>query len=241
MNRYLIPLLIGVATAVLVGYGSPAGAMSAYSRIYKMECSECHTKNVPELNDFGIEFYKNRLVIPGKDKGGAPAAAPGAGSGAAPEKPASGMERPAPRTPAAAGAPDGDDGENEEQKPAEEPPPTVVYRVKSADGSVFFTDNPLRKGSASREQGGRAEKPASARPPRDAAPSVVKRKARPAPPSDSRGAGKVAAAVTERYRSYEECMERTLVRTDAPGSAQEVMDLITAAERKCMAFPPEKR
>lgn len=241
MNRYQIPLLIGVAMTALVGSGSPAGAMSAYSRIYKMECSECHTKNVPELNDFGIEFYKNRLVIPGKDKGGAPAAALGAGSGAAQEKPVSGMESTAPRTPAVAGDTDGDDGENEEQKPVEEPPPTVVYRVKSADGSVFFTDNPLRKGSASLEQGKGAKKPAAARPPRDAVPSVVKRKARPQLSPDFRGAGKVAAAVTERYRSYEECMERTLVRTDAPGSAQEVMDLITAAEKKCSAFPLEKR
>lgn len=241
MNRYLIPWLIGMTMAVLVGSGSPAGAMSAYSRIYKMECSECHTKSIPELNDFGIEFYKNRLVIPGKDKGAAPAAAQGAGSGAAPGKPASGMELPAPRAPAAAGAPDGGDGEDEAHKPAEEPPPTVVYRVKSADGSVIFTDNPLRKGGDSAERGKGVKRPVAASPARDAASPVVKRKARPQSSPDSRGAAKVAAVATERYRNYEECMERTLVRTDAPGSAREMMDLITAAERKCMVFPPEKR
>lgn len=237
MNRYPIFLIFVMALVALAGSDSPAGAMSAYSRIYKMECSECHTKNVPELNDFGIEFYKNRLVIPGKDKGVTPAAAPGTGSGAAPEKPASGMESTAPRTPAAAGDADGGDVEDEEQKPAEEPPPTVVYRVKSADGSVFFTDNPLRKGGASPE---RATKPA-ARTRRVAVPPGVKRKERPQSVPESPGARSVAAVVRERFRSYEECMERTLAGSAAPGSAQEMMELLTGAEKKCAAFPRETR
>lgn len=241
MNRYLIPWLIGMAMVALVGSGSPAGAMSAYSRIYKMECSECHTKNVPELNDFGIEFYKNRLVIPGKDKSGMPTGAQGTGSGAAAEKPASGMESTAPRTPAAAGDPDGGEAEEEEQKPVEEPPPTVVYRVKSADGSVFFTDNPLRKGGASQEQGRGTKKPAVVRPRKVAVPSGVKRAERPQAVTGSAGPANVAAVVTKRYRSYEECMERTLVRADAPGSAQEMMELITAVEMKCSAFSRETR
>jgi len=228
MNRYLTLWLIGAAMVAFLGAGSPAGAMSAYSRIYKMECSECHTKNVPELNDFGIEFYKNRLVIPGKEGAGKPTTPPA--------KPVSGAEVKSDGKPALAGGTDGEDVAEEERKPVEEPPPTVVYRVKSADGSVIFTDNPLRKGGASPEQGERAIRPA-ARTRKVAVPSGVKRKERQHTVDESR----VAAVAKERYRSYEECMERTLLRTAAPGSAQEMMEFLTTAEKKCSAFPPEKR
>ncbi len=238
MNRYLTLWLFGMTMVALLGFGSPAGAMSAYSRIYKMECSECHTKNVPELNDFGIEFYKNRLVIPGKEKSGKSANVQGTAAGGAAAKPASGAESTAPATPAVA-ATDGGEGA-EEQKPVEEPPPTVVYRVKSADGSVFFTDNPLRKGGAPQEQGERAIRPA-ARTRKVAVPSGVKRKERQHTAAESPGAGRVAAVAKERYRSYEECMERTLVGSAAPGSAQEMMEFLTAVEKKCSAFPSEKR
>ncbi|GLI38764.1 cytochrome C [Geobacter hydrogenophilus] len=239
MNRYLTLWLFGMAMVALLGSGSPAGAMSAYSRIYKMECSACHTKNVPELNDFGIEFYKNRLVIPGKDKGGKPADVQGTAAGGTAAKPASGAESTAPRTSAVAEENVSGEGA-EEQKPVEEPPPTVVYRVKSADGSVFFTDNPLRKGGAPPEQGVRGKRHA-ARTRKVAVQSGVKRNERPHSAAESSGAGRVAAVVKEHYRSYEECMERSLVGSAAPGSAQEMMEFLTAVEKKCAAFPPEKR
>jgi|GEM_PF-2637800 len=236
MNRYLTFWLIGAAMVAFLGAGSPAGAMSAYSRIYKMECSECHTKNVPELNDFGIEFYKNRLVIPGKEKSGKQTDTQGTASGGTAAKPASGAEMTTHAKPAVIGEADGGGAAEEEQKPVEEPPPTVVYKVKSSDGSVFFTDNPLRKGGASPERGERVIRPA-ARTRKVAVPSGVKRKERQHAVDESR----VAAVAKERYRSYEECMERTLVGTAAPGSAQEMMEFLTTAEKKCSAFPPEKR
>ncbi len=233
MNRYLTLWLIGAAMVAFLGAGSPAGAMSAYSRIYKMECSECHTKNVPELNDFGIEFYKNRLVIPGKEGAGKPTTPPA--------KPVSGAEVKSDGKPALAGGTDGEDVAEEERKPVEEPPPTVVYRVKSADGSVIFTDNPFRKGGASPEQGLGTGKPASARAKRVTAHSGVKRKERQQVATEPRITKRVAVVEKERYRSYGECMERTLAGNGAPGSAQEMMDLLTAAEKKCSAFPPERR
>lgn len=236
MNRYLTLWLIGAAMVAFLGAGSPARAMSAYSRIYKMECSECHTKNVPELNDFGIEFYKNRLVIPGKEGAGKTATLPVKTAEGAPAKPVSGAEVKSDGKPALAGGTDGENVAEEERKPVEEPPPTVVYRVKSADGSVIFTDNPLRKG-ASPEQGLGTGKPASARAKRVTVPSGVKRKERQHTVDESR----VAAVAKERYRSYEECMERTLVGSAAPGTAQEMMEFLTTAEKKCSTFPPEKR
>ncbi|CAG0941384.1 hypothetical protein ANRL1_00524 [Anaerolineae bacterium] len=238
MNRYLNLWLIGAAIVAFLGAGSPAGAMSAYSRIYKMECSECHTKSIPELNDFGIEFYKNRLVIPGKEKSGKQADAPTATGGTA-AKPASGAETTAPAQPAGIGETDGGEAAEEEQKPVEEPPPTVVYKVKSSDGSVFFTDNPQRKGGPEQRHG--AGKPAAARAKRVTAQSGVKRKDQPQQAPKSPGSGSVATVARERYRSYEECMERTLVRTAAPGTAHEMMELLTTAEKKCSAFPPERR
>lgn len=240
MNRYLTLWMIGTAVVAFQCFGSPVFAMSAYSRIYKMECSECHTKSIPELNDFGIEFYKNRLVIPGKDKSGKPADAQGA-AGEVAAKPASGMESTAPRTPAGTAETEGAEVAEEEQKPVEEPPPTVVYRVKSADGSVFFTDNPLRKRGAPQERVHGRGKSAVTRTRKVVEQTEVKRKGDLRAASESRVTQKVAAVARERYRSYEECMERILVGNSTPGSAQEMMDLITAAEKKCSAFPPEKR
>ncbi|CAG0934305.1 hypothetical protein RHDC3_02879 [Rhodocyclaceae bacterium] len=246
MNRYLTLWLIGAAMVAFLGAGSPAGAMSAYSRIYKMECSECHTKSIPELNDFGIEFYKNRLVIPGKEGSGTPASdqAPKGEATAegTPDKTAvKGPAKVPAKSPAADGKESGEEAE-EEQKPVEEPPPTVVYRVKSADGSVFFTDNPLRKGGEPAEQARGAGKTVTRRARRAGVQHGVKQSERVQPAIESRVTDRaVAPVVAERYPSYEECMERVMVRASSPGSAQEMMDFIMGAEKKCGAFPPEKR
>jgi hypothetical protein len=55
-------LAVFVLTAAVV---SPAHAIPAFTRLYKTECSTCHTV-YPELNEFGQAFYKNSFVYPGK-------------------------------------------------------------------------------------------------------------------------------------------------------------------------------
>ncbi len=224
----LIPLFCSVDNA---------SAMSAFSRKYKMQCDGCHTSRIPELNEFGVEFYKNGFALAKKDDGtkggstpdGAGAADAAAGKGKAPAK----AEPGAPATTGTGEA--GEETEAEEPPPKKELPPTVVYRSKSRDGTVFFTDTPERRKDFLWKQDD-GEEPT-------AAPFEVPVQPKKKKVKASRQQARTASVKVEkeRYRSYEECMERQLVGVEQPDSGREMMEIMMAAERKCSGYQLEKR
>ncbi|RNC73348.1 MAG: cytochrome C [Desulfuromonadales bacterium] len=220
----------------------PAHAMSAFSRKYGMKCDSCHRQRIPELNDFGVAFYKNGFVLPGQD--GA-AKKDAAGSAAAPKLPGKdfgnsgeGAVKQDPSRAAAQGALASGAGEDESEEDVvekEPPPPTVVYRLPSRDGSAYFTDNPARKGDppVAKEKQGR-------RPP--VKQGRVVQPERPASGVKPRMHSRDSVPVSqEHFRSYEECMERSLLGEPPPLSAEEIMDRLTAAEKRCSSYQSTKR
>lgn len=244
MRPLLVMLLFIVVILASVPCVGTAQAMSAFSRKYGMKCDSCHRQRIPELNDFGVAFYKNGFTLPGQDgsaKKDASAVEPqvsGKDVGSSDE----GTEKPGTsRSPAhGASAPVAEEDESEEEVDGEPPPPpTVVYRLPSRDGSVYFTDNPVRKDelpAAGKKQGrhptakrGRVLR--SARQPERTVVSVKPRM----PSSDS------VAVPQERFRSYEECMERSLLKGAPPASAEEIMDQLTEAEKRCSAYQSTRR
>uniref|UniRef100_A0A831UA51 Cytochrome C n=1 Tax=Geobacter metallireducens TaxID=28232 RepID=A0A831UA51_GEOME len=222
-----------------------AQAMSAFSRKYGMKCDSCHRQRIPELNDFGVEFYRNGFTLPGKE-----GSAKKSESGAAGEARASGKEggrsgeeadKPAPSRSAAppGAASDSEEDESEEPEEVPPPPPTVVYRLPSRDGSVYFTDNPVRKDDVATSAKKQERRPAAPRSsvsrPVKAPPGAV---ASLKPPVHSKGAAPVRQ---ERFRSYGECMERTLLEGAVPNSAAETMERLTVAEQRCSAYQVPER
>lgn len=240
MNPLLVMLLLVVVVIASAPWVETAHAMSAFSRKYGMKCDSCHRQRIPELNDFGVEFYRNGFALPGKEdpakksESGAPGEAPVSGK----EGRSSGKETDtsAPsRSAAPAGAPsDAEEDESDETEEVPPPPPTVVYRLPSRDGSVYFTDNPVRKGDVPRAAIKQGRRPAGqrssvSRPVKAPQGAVVSVK----PPVHSKGA---APARQERFHSYGECMERTLLEGVAPNSAEETMERLTVAEKRCSAY-----
>ncbi len=224
-----------------------ASAMSAFGRKYKMQCDGCHTSKLPQLNEFGIEFYKNGFVlskqtdvtkatageggIGAKETTGGKEGAPVKGESKAPVKGSNSND----------GQRD-DEGEEGEPPPKKEVPPTVVYRSKSPDGTVFFTDTPERRTDFSWQQDNGEKEPAETGTEKIRQPKKKKTAAsrhQAARQSDETGAVKVVEK--ERYRSYEQCMERQVIGAEQPGSAREMMDLMITAERKCAGYSLERR
>lgn len=246
MRPFLAMLLFSMVMLAIVPFVGTADAMSAFSRKYGMKCDSCHRQRIPELNDFGVAFYKNGFVLPGQND----AAKKGAtGSGAEPKVSGeqSGSSGEGAATPSASQAGGGgasataagEDESEEEVEEEEPPPPTVVYRLPSRDGSVYFTDNPVRKEDlprAEKKQWRRQPTPRGRvlRPARQPERTVHAVKSRT-------HSGGSAPPPRERFRSYEECMERSLINDTPPVSAEEIMDRLTAAEKRCSVYPSAKR
>lgn len=238
-------LILVALLAIFCSQGT-ASAMSAFSRKYKMQCDGCHTSRLPELNAFGIEFYKNGFALSKQDD--ATKAGGGQGTAGAPDA-AGGKEKvpsvkaAEPKTAAKTG--DGevsDAGEEEEPPPKPEPPPTVVYRSKSRDGTVFFTDTPERRKDFFWKQDDGEEEPTAPRAERTVQPKMRKTAAgRQQAERQGGGTGGVKVVGRERFRNYEECMERQLIGAKQPESGQEMMDLMMAAEKRCAGYPLQKR
>lgn len=223
-----------------------ASAMSAFSRKYRMQCDGCHTSKLPQLNEFGIEFYKNGFVLSKQED--ATKAADQGGVGA--QESTGGKERipvkQEPKTPAKdSDSNDGlaaDEGEEGEPPPKKEVPPTVVYRSKSPDGTVFFTDTPERRSDFSWQQDDGEKEPTETRTEKILLPKKKKtaagRQPGPRPSGETRA---VKVVEKERYRSYDQCMERQLINAEQPGSSREMMDLMMAAEKNCAGYSLERR
>lgn len=247
MGRVAILWAGAVVLMVMVGSSGTAYAITTFARMYKMKCDSCHSE-VPKLNEFGAAFMAKGFVLPGQDGGekqgeGKPSPkgevsgtsdgriegkelgnVGGSGSGAKDMGMAGTVENTAP------------------PPVVEPPPPTVVYKVPTRDGSVYFTDNPDRKGSLVSDQEletGKEEgevrtslfprKKQAVRPPAQERRPVVVKSTKP------------AREKPERYRTYAECMERQLDGTEQPESAQEMMDLFVTAETKCAPYQAGKR
>lgn len=245
MHKNTTGCMILLALLILFCSVESASAMSAFSRKYKMQCDGCHTSKLPQLNEFGIEFYKNGFALSKQEDG----TKTGTAQGSAGTPDAAGSREKGPAKPGAtsatkpsAGKNDEEGGDDEEPPPKKEVPPTVVYRSKSHDGTPIFTDTPERRKELSWKQDDGEEIPAEPQPTSLLQPKKRKRGVtrQPAERQDS-GSVSVKTVETKRYRNYEECMERQLIGEKQPGSGQEMMELMMAAEKKCAGFPQEKR
>jgi len=206
------------AAALLLGAAAETWAMSAYARSFDMECGECHKQRIPELNDFGIAFYKNGFALPGNEQG-KPAAPPQeeAGSSSSPDQ-AEAIEKKAADT---ASIPD-----EKGDSPTPVPPPEVplvIYQGQAGDGSVYFTDNPLLKGRLQENGRKKADLPA-------VKPKVARYSAKRAE----------TETVAPVYRTYQQCMERQLENAPA-ASSQQMMEILMQAERACAGYPMRNR
>ena len=167
-------------TIVLLLFSAAAEsrAMSAYARNFDMKCGECHKQRIPELNDFGIAFYKNGFVLPGSEQVKAQTPSSGEQAGI-PSDPPDASDTPANKAPETGGAPD-EKGET----PTPVPPPEiplVIYKGNAGDGSVYFTDNPLSKRleGPERKTGKSAAKVSMVRQPRQKPAAPPKKPAAP--------------------------------------------------------------
>lgn len=217
MRRHFI--LAALPAALLFGAATETRAMSAYARSFDMKCGECHKQRIPELNDFGIAFYKNGFNLPGKDREKSPVEPDEA--------------KPSGNTTAPPHASASEHNENESgampvekaEEPKPSPPPEVplvIYKGHSGDGSVYFTDNPLSRRRL-------LEKVKDDPSPAGARTAMARTTPRKTAVSPSRHE-------QPRYRTYQECMERRLENAPA-GSSQQMMDLLMAAERDCAPYP----
>jgi hypothetical protein len=226
-----------------------AHAMSAFARKLNMKCSACHTAKIPELNQFGIDFYRNGFTVMPRDEFEALKAKTAAGGAAKPVQTipfsqqkvdrSSVVTPPASATPPAT-SPDDDEAEEIEDPltPPEPPRPTVVYRSQGRDGTLHFTDNPQRQAPLEVAP----ERATKQKPPQRVAAPKKRAVARAADVHQKRGTTQATAPPTgERFQSYEACMEGQLVATPPPGTAHEAMALFMDAERRCAAYQVEKR
>lgn len=218
MREKLILLTIPAVIVLLLGAAPKTHAMSAYARNFDMKCGDCHKQRIPELNEFGIAFYKNGFALPGENQEKPAAATQEAqipGTAASPSdtpdsKPAEGGGMP--------------DQKAEESKPAPPPEvPLVIYQGQAGDGSVYYTDNPLSRRRL-QDKG------------RTAAPSAGEQKVVTRTPKKKDTVTPPKKEAAKRYRTYQECMERHLENAP-PGSAQAMMELFMEAERNCAAYP----
>ena len=248
MGRILIPsIYILIVVSLLISSSGTVHAMSAYSRLYRMRCDECHKKDIPELNEFGISFYKNGFMLPGrevKEKQNEPQETKGESAAVTAAETSSGnsSKDASEKAVAEKEKTESDEDEKEAAPPPPPPPPTVVYKLQSHDGSVYFTDNPYRKDHMPQKQAQGVEAPTSLSVKGDIAPRKPVKSEQPKSLHLSPGKERVPLSEKpERYRNYEECMERQLAEAPQPGSAQEMMDLFVAAEKKCAAYQTGKR
>lgn len=228
---------------LLVLLAVDAQAMTAFSRKYRMNCKTCHTK-VPELNDFGSVFMKNGFAMPGEKAEKKEGAAKPRSKSLSPASEDAEMERDsasAVSAPAADPSPSAvgteKTAEVKEEIVPQPVPESVIYRWQSRDGSLYLTDNSVRKEQRDQTQRLDAQK---GKPTWSKASKVSKRKQPERVAAVRRVSGAVkdlSAPKHERFKSYEECMERRLVDVPLPGSADEAMTLLSESERVCSVYP----
>jgi len=187
---------------------SSVWAIESYSLKFGLECKDCHT-SIPVLNDRGVLFKKNGHTLVKKNE--KPNTKPN-------ESSIKNINEPLPVTPA----------------PVQEQPlnQNKIYIWKSGDGTPHFSDVPfeitpddkIATASVNRKKTKRvASRPLSAILPAKIQNAAVK----PSTPLP-----------VKSVKSYEKCMEETLISFTAPTTAEIVMEQFQYAEDLC--FPYEK-
>jgi hypothetical protein len=251
MGRFSALCAAAIAVIVATGFGGTAYAITTFAQLYKMKCDACHT-TVPKLNEFGAAFMAKGFVLPSQDGGekqgdklspkGEVAGTSDAGRIKGKEPGNVGDSEAKDTGVAGTGSKESTGEETTKLPVVEPPPPTVVYKIPSRDGSIHFTDNPDRGGKLVSDQEtltGEGEPGASRKP---LFPNK-KQTVRIPPPVHQTVKKSIASAEKkpERYRNYAECMERQLDGTAQPESAQEIMDLFVTAEKKCASYQTGKK
>jgi hypothetical protein len=254
VNSSSIGGVMGVKAIALWGVGvvavsawlcADAAAMSAFSRKYGMQCDGCHSK-IPKLNDFGTAFLKNGFVLPSDMR---PPVSMGSKQDREIDPGASTASKNEPRE-----VPEGEDpvpkgtdhGDSDlslgpptelkaEEPPPPPPPPMVLYKLKSRDGSLYFTDSP-RPGLSVQEPAGKPSRRALTKPPAKKVPELKSSVARRRSSGGPDAARNTEEASPPGHRNYAECMEHQLVDAPQPESAREMMELLVEAERTCIGY-----
>lgn len=244
MGRFSVLCAVAIAVIVATGFSGTAYAITTFAQKFNMKCDACHT-TVPQLNEFGTVFMAKGFVLPAPEKGDRMEDKPSVKTVKEPGKggETAGVGGEAKDTGVAGTGSKESAGEETPTLPVvEPPPPTVVYKVPSRDGSVYFTDNPDRKGRPVTDQ----ELETGTKQGELSSPPLFPRKKQAVrPPAQERRpvvkSTKPASEKPERYRNYAECMERQLDGAAQPESAQEMMDLFVTAEKKCAPYQVGKR
>jgi hypothetical protein len=236
----------------VTGFSGTAHAIKTFARLYNMKCETCHS-TVPNLNEFGTAFLAKGLKIPGQDgreTQGENGSAKGEGTAGATARKADGIEpgkesEKGAKVPGSSGKSagaelPGEPTENTTTQPPAAVTPTVVYKVPSRDGSIYYTDNLTRTDSLNAERVPEFTKPGTKhRMPPLSREQQVQRRMPALQPTSRVTIAKEKESV--RYRNYSECMEQELDGTSPPDSAQEMMDLFRATEKKCAPYQTGKR
>lgn len=246
MGRIHILCTTAAAMFGMAGLCTTAHAIQRFTQMHKMKCEACHSV-IPKLNEFGAAFLAKGFALPLQgerdkpDDGTLPGTelpqTPSTRKGDASQHiPTTGRGE---GTPVAETAPEtGSAGKPLSDVPSPPPPyvpPTIVYQVPSLDGSIHYTDNPVRKGGLLLDK-----EP-------EPGPSVAEKGWKPSAPAgksirrmyDSQPAdgGQDADETSHpRYGSYRECMEEQLEDESLPDSAQDMMESFRAAEQKCAPY-----
>ena len=252
MRRFSILCTAMVTAVTVTGFSGSAYAIKTFAQKYKMKCEGCHSV-VPKLNEFGEAFMAEGFVLPGQKKPEkqvetSPAQEERA-QGTAVRKSDAGLRgaetqggnQGTASADNASGAGRLEAAEEDVAVPAPaEMIPTVVYKMPSQDGSIYYTDNPARRGSVLLGQDSDVGTSAEASS-RTLLPPSKKAAGRVGPILQPATRETMAAEKKpETFRNYSECMERQLEGSSLPQDAQEIMDLFGAAEKKCAPYQARK-
>ena len=238
-GKYLYVLALFCAVTLQSAYRAEATIF--FAKQYGLPCSKCHD-TVPKLKEFGSTFKNNGFSFDKK-----PAALP--------QHIAESVPVPViPSSPSVAA--DTANNETSSQPAPSSPAEKVEYLFKwrSADGSHYFTDNPLRaqdninekpsrgRGAVTRVSRDKKTATRSVLPP-VAAQTRVRRP--PATVSSPDGPKKIAALPAPEVakqlvpppvpppRTYEECMGELLMIAKTPTNSGEAMEQFERAEQSC--------
>lgn len=222
--------IITVAGVLCLACLSSALAMPQYAKQFKLSCTFCHSK-VPNLNEFGTSFLKDNptppeLKLPQTNENNMQSKGD--------EKLADNTD--SGKTPTATENLVYSNNSGSKSILRVNPPaPTRVYRRISNDGTQIFTDNPSgdRLTQKLQKPGADTNKPVAAR--NDKRP-IKQIKAQPPVSTKKPDITAKPRVSAVRYRSYEECMEKSLLSQSKPANADEAMRFFVEAEETCRQF-----
>lgn len=223
-------------------------AISKYAQKYGIGCKSCHSSG-SELNDLGQKFWKNGhtfgdMSAEQLEKLKQNASADGKNKAA--ETPGRSSDKPA-----AVVSSKTDEPTQAVEVPEVAPPlpETKVYRRKTNDGTLHFSDtpdvNPQRDTKSSSDKSGKKITRTGFRPLSAVVPKASRKTAAPKPDKvaslkpelpEQPEVAKVAKKQDVRYSSFEECMEQALVAMPHPETSDAAMEQFREAEDICAPY-----